>query len=495
MPIVLALALAIAAPGQRHDVGAEVYARVADSVLLVIVENSKGEAVARGSAFVVAGGRLVTNAHVIKDGRLFVRSGAFKIACTVERIDEALDLALLKPSAEISARPLALASRLPPSGSKVFALGNPQGLERTITEGLLTGTRTVRAMQMLQLSAAISPGSSGGPIVLATGEVIGVATLSMSEGQALNFAVPATAVTALISNQSPTAQGSAQPKPSKLIPAVVAALEVSKLQYQKSGEGVWWISYKGDNLASVDVAVQAQEEMVVITSLVRKKASLSAEALEALLRANYDANLSKVALDAENDLMALTELPPDFTATSLKNAVVQVARLADDAAGLLSSRGSATVTVPAVPPGRGATLSLLRGAFELSYDPAKWKLKPTTEPTEIELQHVSGDAGVKVISERLEIPQQSLKGIVVENAKELAPDVTVVNETSRVVNGLDVVLLRYAGTASGIKFTFYNQMHSDTSGTIQLAAFTGTNLFDEYQRDFLELFAGLKKLR
>jgi hypothetical protein len=63
------------------------------------------------------------------------------------------------------------------------------------------------------------------------------------------------------------------------------------------------------------------------------------------------------------------------------------------------------------------------------------------------------------------------------------------------VNGLRVLVLRYGVVRSGVSFTFYNQMYSDKSGLVQLAAWTPSNLFDEHRRDVLELLAGFRKVQ
>jgi S1-C subfamily serine protease len=83
-----------------------------------------------------------------------------------------------------------LADEEPKAGSAVFALGNPKGLERTISQGLFTGHREIQGRRLVQISAPISPGSSGGPILNSEGKLIAVAVGSFSAGQNLNFAVP-----------------------------------------------------------------------------------------------------------------------------------------------------------------------------------------------------------------------------------------------------------------------------------------------------------------
>lgn len=285
--------------------------------------------------------------------------------------------------------------------------------------------------------------------------------------------------------------------PANTAPKVVAALEKSKLRYEKSSDGLWSITLKGTNVSSIAVSIRAMNDLVIVASIVQRKPVLSSDTLTTLLRASYGARFSKLAVDDDGDVVALTELPKDFTVAAFEAAVQEVATLADEAAGLLSAPGRAdnVSVLPEVAPGKGATVPILRGVFEVSYDPAKWRIKPANVVGVTEFQHVSGDAGLKVISERIEVARDNFRNVVIENARALAPDIAVLSEIPRTVNGLKVVVIRYGGTTSGIKFTFYNQMYSDASGTVQLAGWTGTNLFDEYQRDFLELFAGFRKAR
>jgi hypothetical protein len=215
-----------------------------------------------------------------------------------------------------------------------------------------------------------------------------------------------------------------------------------------------------------------------------------------LLRASYDNDFSKVALDGDGDLLSLVELPVDVSTEALRAAVDQVAILADNALDLLgpATKGGATEEqFPASSAGQGATMSVLRGAFELSYDPAKWKVGETKAGV-TQLNHVSGELWAKIIPERIEIEKSHFTEIVLHNAQEVDPNARVVVDTWRTVNGLQVDVLRYDATSSGMKVTFYNQMYSDSAGTVQIAGWTGTNLFDDYRRDFLELFAGFHKM-
>src|SRR5207237_789604 len=82
-------------------------------------------------------------------------------------------------------------------GDKVVAIGNPRGLEGSVSEGIVSGVRGSADIKILQITAPISPGSSGGPLFTANGEVVGVTTAALRDSQSLNFAVPASLLATL----------------------------------------------------------------------------------------------------------------------------------------------------------------------------------------------------------------------------------------------------------------------------------------------------------
>jgi tetratricopeptide (TPR) repeat protein len=206
LPVACALIAAPAAAQEPAPLsGRAIYELVAESVFLVQTERENGDALWQGTAFLIGNDRLITNAHVISEGKVFLKSAGVKIRCNVEARDELNDLALLTVPGVGASRPLRLASALPKPGEAVFAIGNPQGLERTISHGLYTGPRSVEGRDLLLVSASISQGSSGGPIVNSTGEVVGVAASFLTEGQNLNFAVPLAAIRALVSGDRSSA--------------------------------------------------------------------------------------------------------------------------------------------------------------------------------------------------------------------------------------------------------------------------------------------------
>jgi len=87
-------------------------------------------------------------------------------------------------------------------GDKVYALGNPMGLQGTFSMGNVSAFRKLKEITMIQMTTPLSPGSSGGPVLDSNCKVVGIATAQYTEGQNLNFAVPATYLKKLIKKHS-----------------------------------------------------------------------------------------------------------------------------------------------------------------------------------------------------------------------------------------------------------------------------------------------------
>jgi len=99
---------------------------------------------------------------------------------------------------------LPLSNRKPEVGDRIITVGNPAGFQRTLSEGLISGIRELGGATVYQMTAPISPGSSGGPIVDETGNVVGVTSFTVVKSQNLNFAIPSSDVIELLKHPSPT---------------------------------------------------------------------------------------------------------------------------------------------------------------------------------------------------------------------------------------------------------------------------------------------------
>lgn len=171
--------------------------KVRPTVVLVEVMDAKGAVMSTGTGFfVTADGLIATNAHVIKGGTSFrVRreDGAIFEVVGVVQTSTSVDLAIIK--AKCSGVAFLDLNRLKAAevGERVVVVGSPLGLEGTVSDGIVSATRTLDGEgQLIQITAPVSPGSSGSPVTDLQGDLVGVATLASSgKAQSLNFAVPA----------------------------------------------------------------------------------------------------------------------------------------------------------------------------------------------------------------------------------------------------------------------------------------------------------------
>ena len=168
---IIALITSLHAPlcQAQESGGQAVYAAVAPSVFVVEARGGNDSAVGLGTAFLasVEGTTwLVTAAHVVAGAESVVlRVGPVTLPCSVAKVNSSIDLAVLTPAGELNSAPLRLADTLPAPGTAIFVVGNPLGLERSISQGLITTKREIDGRVLAQMSAQMSPGSSGGPVV------------------------------------------------------------------------------------------------------------------------------------------------------------------------------------------------------------------------------------------------------------------------------------------------------------------------------------------
>lgn len=126
-------------------------------------------------------------------------------------------------------------------------------------------------------------------------------------------------------------------------------------------------------------------------------------------------------------------------------------------------------------------------------NPKKWAFTKSSadEASEYEFTLKGKDAYAMLITEKIEVPIETLNVIAIENAKEAAPDIKIVKQEYRKVNNNMILLIQMDGTIQGIKFTYLGYYFSSSKGTLQLITYTATNLVNEYKNDLEELLNGL----
>ena len=146
----------------------------------------------------------------------------------------------------------------------------------------------------------------------------------------------------------------------------------------------------------------------------------------------------------------------------------------------------------------GATFLLKSNNLNVGFwlDPKLWSFKKQTEneAAEYKLLLKSGDLYGMIITEKVEIPLETLKSLALANGQKVAPDLKIVKEEYRNVNGLKVLLLEMSGTTQGIKFSYYGYYYSNTNGTVQFITYTSTKLLNSYKSKIEILLNGLVEL-
>jgi len=177
--------------------------RINPSTVIIFVYDDKGEFLKLGSGFFISqNGDVITNYHVIQG------ASSAEIKTTDEKTypityivaeDEQSDI--IRLSVDIPSQyvyPLSLSATIPEVGERIIVYGSPLGWENTVSDGIVSAIREIPSYgKLIQITAPISPGSSGSPVLNMQGEVIGIATFKIVEGQNLNFAIPSKRIASL----------------------------------------------------------------------------------------------------------------------------------------------------------------------------------------------------------------------------------------------------------------------------------------------------------
>jgi tetratricopeptide (TPR) repeat protein len=170
--------------------------RIEPSIIVLLTYSKEGRLLGQGTGFFVTqDGDAITNYHVLQDAsRAEVRMSDGKVYPVKRVIAEDEEGDLIRVSVDIPkevVHPLVIRSSFPEVGERIVVVGTPLGLEKTVSDGIVSAVREVPKFgKIIQVTAPISPGSSGSPVVDMNGEVIGVVSFFLTPGQNLNFAIP-----------------------------------------------------------------------------------------------------------------------------------------------------------------------------------------------------------------------------------------------------------------------------------------------------------------
>jgi tetratricopeptide (TPR) repeat protein len=216
----------------------ELVKKTKPAVVLIQTFDKDNKPIGQGSGFFVNNkGHIVTNHHVIEGAYRATVKTLSGMEYPVEGIiaknadADIVKLVVNIPDANIIF--LNLSEIMPSEGQDIVVIGNPLGLESTVSTGIVSAVRDIPAFgKILQITAPISPGSSGSPVINSKGEVIGIATLVVTSGQNLNFAIPSDKIIALKeTSQTP------------IFDVLTADSNDAQLFYQKGLKELWQDNY------------------------------------------------------------------------------------------------------------------------------------------------------------------------------------------------------------------------------------------------------------
>lgn len=206
-PLIWVLLLCLGAIPTYAQTAQEIARKAFTSTVLLVMEDANGQPLSLGSGFFVRDSEVSTNLHVVEGAaRGYAKIVGQKTKYDIEGItavDPERDLVVLKISGAHAGAVALGNSESVQVGETVYAVGNPQGLEGTFSQGIVSSIREVGNDKLLQITVPISPGSSGGPVLNGKGEVIGVSVATFTGGQNLNFAIPSRYLRELLTTTGP----------------------------------------------------------------------------------------------------------------------------------------------------------------------------------------------------------------------------------------------------------------------------------------------------
>lgn len=180
----------------------EELAKLSSSVVMIKIYDDKLAPCGTGSGVVIdSSGTIVTNFHVVKGGStfgvIFENNPNESIFARLIKVNQDFDLALLKIDDKTKPIPIKGVDTLN-RGQQIVAIGSPLGLMNTISDGIVAGFRNFEDKKFIQITAPISPGSSGGALLDRYGYLVGITAAGYLEGQNLNLAIPSSELLLLL---------------------------------------------------------------------------------------------------------------------------------------------------------------------------------------------------------------------------------------------------------------------------------------------------------
>lgn len=510
----------------------EIARRVTPTVVTIETPTGYGSGV-----IVDPSGVVVTNLHVIQGAlkvELSLHNGDIYDDVTVVDFDERRDLVLLKIKAfNVRYATLGDSDEIE-VGEDVVLVGSPQGLDLTVSEGVISAIReSGRGYRLIQTSAPASPGSSGGGMFNQYGELIGIVTSQKSTGQNLNFAVPVNFVRGLISSEATmslselnararstsertgertenaSSDDNLDTSDTNRLRAIIESIETFEdlddiLDMEDAGDGLWVVTYKDlDNLSNVVIGIKLitdefEESLVWVRSVLPDPDyDLTTTQFQKLLELNVSLNIAKVVRDDDGSINTMAEIElRTVDSIGLLRSIYAVADAADQVMELLNRQTYQGTALNRTSQSGESTLDLLDAKIVIRYAPTVWKEVPQNViddslPFDTMYGHHTGEVFIAIEANRIEIPVDKIADLAVNDIQEAVPNAEIVRRGFRTVNGVECAFWEHTATSDGIDFTYLSHGCSNSNGTVRIVGWTTPNLIDEHRSTIEYFVAGL----
>ena len=509
----------------------EIARRVTPTV--VSIETATGQ----GSGVIVdPSGVVVSNLHVIQGEtqvELTLYNGDIYDDIAVVDIDQRRDLVLLKIKAFNLNSAILGDSDLVEVGEDVVLLGSPQGLDLTLSEGVISAFRdSGNGYRLIQTSAPASAGSSGGGMFNAYGELVGIVTSQTREGQNLNFAVPVNYVRGLISaattmtltslteltrsaisedaerTDSVSSTDNIELSDTKKFRTVIENLKAIEdldevVTLEDAGDGLWVANYnKVENLERVYVGLKLitdeYDESIVwaFSTIPDQDTDLTSSQQKQILELSFYLNFAKVVIDDDGDIQSMAEVElRTLDNIGLLRTIYAVANAADRVVGTLESSSEHATALRRSRQSGDTSVDLLDGDYVIHFSSSEWK-EPPGDPQEYHVDmmyvHHSNEVYMAIEANRMQIPIESIPDLAFEEIQGVFPDASLKTRGFRTVNGVSCVYWEHTADINGVKLVYLSHAYSDSNGVVRIFGWTTPNLFEEHRSTIESFVAGLE---
>lgn len=488
----------------------DILSAVSPSVVTIETRTSTGSGVIIDDT-----GVIVTNVHVIEgETNIDVRLSNGDVYSDISIIDFDIpkDIVLLKIKGfDLPTSTLGNSSSLA-QGDDVVVIGSPQGLEQSVTRGIISAIRdSGDGYRLIQTDAAISPGSSGGGMYNQSGELVGIVVSKLENAENISFVIPVNYVRGLFSTEENYSleEFANLTSPSNSISRanlgsssayngnLEQLLNNTGLDFIDAEGGYWGTEYFVDGYSAIIVAFEFEDYILTVGYPEIQEENvysgdLTKSELDQILKYAWLVDMAKLGISEDNVLVVsnethISQFDPAFYETIVSNVAslviaVNLELSSSFSAEINNETTKDTLIYKETPFSQAVDLFNNRATVSLALGDWKYSDEQDVDPsyTAYSYDHTSGELFLKIITERAQLSSEIMLEALLENAQAVAPDATLIDSGIRDVNGMEFGWAVVEASLEGVPFTFDYHYYTSSFGSIQIMFYTYSNLYPDY---------------